>query len=245
MRNLSLEWKEMETTINVYIGYDQREDLAYQVCRASILKHCGPETNIFKIEPIVQDWLRAKSIYTRQKDIFASTDFSLTRFLTPYLNNYEGYAIFMDLDFVVTGNLLKEVDMSIKKDNDKAVWLVKHDYISRVQRKMDNKIQHAYPKKNWSSFMIFDCAHPAMRTLTPEYINQATSQDLHQFRWINEKLVGELPIDFNFLVGEYNKSKKLPLCLHFTLGLPFVGEIFTNDYLDVWNQYEKEYQETR
>lgn len=232
----------MNNPINIYAGYDQREDLAYQVLRYSILKHCGDEVGVYKIEPIVQDWLRAKRLYTRQKDIFASTDFSLTRFLTPYLNNYEGYAIFMDLDFIVTRNLLDEIVEVIDQDPHKAVWVVKHSYISKVQKKMDGKVQHAYPMKNWSSFMVFNCSHPAVRALTPQYINAATSQDLHQFRWIDHQLIAELPIDFNFLVGEYDKPKKLPLCLHFTLGLPFVGEIFTNDYLDVWNKYEREYQ---
>lgn len=229
--------------LNIYIGYDQREDLAYQVLRYSLLKNCGPEANVYRLEPIIQDWLRARRIYTRQKDVFASTDFSLTRFLTPYLNNFEGVAVFMDLDFLVTRDLVKSLKKIITEDPTKAVWVVKHSYISKTTTKMDNKVQHVYPKKNWSSFMVFNCSHPAVQTLTPSFINKAQASELHQFKWVDEADIGELPREFNYLVGEYPLiDDPLPLCLHFTLGLPFIGEMFTRDYLDVWNKYEKEYQ---
>lgn len=237
--------------INIYVGYDAREDSAYQVCRQSILKH-SPDANVYSITPIVQDWLRANRVYTRTKDVFASTDFSLTRFLTPYLNNYEGWAVFMDCDFLVTGDLIKSLQR-YTKDDTKAVHCVQHGYIPRTQQKMDNKLQTVYPRKNWSSFMLFNCAHPALKNLTPTYVNTAPSADLHQFKWATDDLIGELPRKFNFLVGEngYNPpdhdadaiiaaTEKTPLCLHYTLGLEIVGELITANYAKLWWKAYKE-----
>lgn len=220
---------------HVVLGYDSSEDVAYQVAQHSLSVH-NPNIDVC---PLIQDCLRAGGIYTRTKDEKASTDFSLTRFLVPFLMEYQGYSIFADCDFLFTGDLDEIWDYTYSQGA--AVYVVKHDYTPKSLTKMNGQQQHVYPKKNWSSFMLFDCAHPALRVLTPSYVNTAHPSDLHQFKWIDESLVGELPLKFNFLVGEYDKPDTTPLALHYTLGVPDVFEnTFTSDYADLWRRYRDE-----
>lgn len=241
----------------VMIGYDRREDIVYQVAKDTLNK----TTPGVKVVPLIQDSLREQRIYTRAKDINGSTDFSLTRFLTPFLASGSRWAMFVDCDFVFTQDINKVfetimVDL-LKADQQKrsapAVWVVKHDYQSKTSTKMGMQKQFSYPKKNWSSFMVFDCHHPALSILTPSFVNKATPADLHQFNWIDPLLVGELPVTFNFLVGEYEApdanaqtlllpTKNTPVCLHYTLGVSVFEDVYTNDYLPLWNRLRDEFE---
>ena len=218
----------MRKNVKIYVGFDSREDIAWQVCRLSLLRHAS---SIIEICPLKQQALRELGLYTRGPDK-ASTEFSLTRFLTPYLAAHDGWTIFVDCDFLFTANVLKVLDGT---DRSKAVYVVKHDYTPAKTMKMDGRVQTAYPRKNWSSFMLFNNAHPQVKALTPEVVNHESPGFLHRFGWVrNDELIGELPLTWNFLEGEYPKQVQTPNAIHFTNGGPWFSNKQNVDYADLW-----------
>lgn len=213
----------------VFIGYDSREDLAWQVCQHSLLRHSGGNVDVI---PLRQSDLRELGLYTRPHDLGASTEFSLTRFLTPYLAAQSGWVVFCDCDFLFTVDI-REVFESL--DPTKALYCVKHDYRPAYRVKMDGKPQAVYPRKNWSSFMLFNCDHPDVRALSPEVVNTATAAFLHRFEWVNDDSdIGELDLDWNFLDGEYPKPDYIPRVIHFTNGGPWFEQWQDCDFADLW-----------
>lgn len=213
----------------IFVGYDSREEIAWQVCRHSLLRNSKTELDIV---PLRQSVLREQGLYTRSYDIGASTEFSLTRFLTPYLAGPSGWAVFCDCDFLFTSDIN---DVLADLDPSKALYCVHHDYTPNYRVKMDGKPQAIYPRKNWSSFMIFNCAHPDVRALTPEVVNSAPPSFLHRFEWINDdSSIGALDADWNFLEGEYPKPDYVPRVIHFTNGGPWFHEWKDCDFADLW-----------
>ena len=143
----------------VFVGYDTREDIAYQVCEHSI-KRFNKETEVV---PLVQKDLRDQKLYWREVDKLASTEFTFTRFLIPHLCNYKGWALFCDSDVV----FLEDVDNLFALADDKyAVMCVKHDYTPKPGVKMDGQVQTVYPRKNWSSVVLWNCGHPSNEKAT-------------------------------------------------------------------------------
>ena len=215
----------------VFVGYDSREDIAWQVCRHSVVRHSAERAEVI---PLRQNVLRELGLYTRPHDLGASTEFSLTRFLTPYLAADSGWAIFCDCDFLFTtdvSSVLSELDPS------KAVYCVQHDYTPTYRVKMDGKAQAIYPRKNWSSFMIFNCEHPDVKALTPAVVNTATAAYLHRFEWISDdSAIGALELDWNYLEGEYPKPDHTPRVIHYTNGGPWFEEWQNCDFADLWLQ---------
>lgn len=215
--------------VKVFVGYDSREDIAWQVCRHSLLRHAGEDVTAI---PIRQDVLRELGLYTRPVDAKASTEFSLTRFLTPYLAAQSGWVVFCDCDFLFTSDV-REVLSGL--DPAKAVYCVQHDYKPAHSIKMDGKAQAIYPRKNWSSFMVLNCDHPDVRALTPALVNSAAPAFLHRFEWVTDaEHIGALDIGWNFLVGEYEKPAKTPRVLHYTVGGPWFDEWQDCDYSELW-----------
>lgn len=216
-------------TTKIFVGYDSREDIAWQVCRQSLLRHAGEGVEVC---PLRQPALRELGLYTRPADAGASTEFSLTRFLTPYLAAQSGWVIFCDCDFLFTGDV-RDVFQSL--DPSKAVYCVQHDYTPAHAVKMDGKQQTAYPRKNWSSFMVFNCDHPDVRALTPEVVNSAPPAYLHRFEWIKDPAaIGALNVEWNFLEGEYSKPDQIPRVIHYTNGGPWFEQWQDCDYADLW-----------
>lgn len=226
----------MAEPLRVYIGWDGREKLNFDICAFSIIKHASIPVDIV---PLKQKTLRKAKLYTRPVDEKAATEFSLTRFLSPYLNMYKGWAIFMDCDMIITRDI---AEIAKHYDKDYAVKVVKHDYTPRQQIKMDGKEQTVYPRKNWSSFILWNCEHPSLKSLTPDYINnkKTTPADLHRFTWLKDMEIGALPIEYNFLVGDYDISPALPFNIHHTNGSPLFPGYENVDYADVWNKYKDE-----
>lgn len=213
----------------IFVGYDSREDIAWQVCRHSIERHSSDQIAVY---PLRQPTLRDLGLYTRPIDINASTEFSLTRFLTPYISAHGGWTLFVDCDFVFTRALDTLFD---SLSADKAVYVVKHEYRPANITKMDGKAQTIYPRKNWSSFMVFNGSHPAVRALTPDVVNSASPAYLHRFEWVgSDDAIGELPLEWNFLEGEYPKPHLIPAAIHFTNGGPWFDEWQDVDYADIW-----------
>lgn len=224
--------------LKVFIGYDSREDIAWQVARHSILRHAKDGV---AVHPIRQPALRDLGLYTRPIDQNATTEFSLTRFLTPYLAaQSQGWVVFSDCDFLYTTdvrNVLEGLDPA------KAVYVVQHDYEPAHAVKMDGKAQTTYPRKNWSSFMVFNCGHPDVQALTPDVVNSATPAFLHRFEWVGDDAdIGALDLDWNFLEGEYPAMKTAtPRVIHYTNGGPWFTEWQDVDYGDLWRAEEALY----
>lgn len=214
--------------MKVYVGYDSREDIAWQVARHSLLRHASPALPVF---PLRQASLRELGLYTRAIDARASTEFSITRFLTPFLAATDGWSIFTDCDFLFTADIRS---LAASLDPRKAVHVVKHDYTPALAIKMDGKAQHVYPRKNWSSFIAFNGAHPAVRALTPAAVNAAEPAYLHRFAWVEDEDIGTLDRGWNFLVGEYPKPRSLPQAIHYTNGGPWFDNHVNVDYGDLW-----------
>lgn len=215
--------------LKIYIGWDPREDLAWEVCRYSLLTR-ALHTPIDVI-PLVQSDLRARGIYKRPVDNLASTEFSLTRFLTPSLAGERGFAVFVDCDFLFLediNNVLNEIDPI------KAVSVVKHEYLPKEGIKMDGCIQHTYPRKNWSSLMVFNCEHPTVKKLTPQLVNSAEPSFLHQFKWVDDAEIGSLSIAWNYLEGWYPSSAFDLKAIHYTRGGPWFGHMKNCDFASEW-----------
>ena len=216
--------------MKIFVGWDSREDIAYQVCRASLLKHTSVELDIV---PIKQKHMREKNLFWREHDPLSSTEFTFTRFLVPYLAGYKGWAVFMDCDFMWRGDVATVLDYC---DYSNAVMVVKHNYNPPERVKMDGAVQTQYPRKNWSSFMLINCGHEQVqKNLTLETVNTATGLYLHRLQWATNDCIGELPVAYNYLEGWHTKDDcPNPLAVHFTRGGPWFRDYMNVEYGDEW-----------
>lgn len=206
--------------LKVFIGYDSRETVAYHVCAHSILSRANAPVSVIPLA------LHMLPMFRRERDILQSTEFAFTRFLVPYLSGFEGVSIFMDCDMLVRCDINEILD-NINLAND--VSCVKHDYTPKTETKFLGQVQSAYPRKNWSSVMVFNNAK--CRILTPELVNNASGAFLHRFQWAEN--VGELGSEWNHLVGEYDPNPKAKI-VHFTLGTPCFPGYEDQEYADLW-----------
>jgi hypothetical protein len=210
---------------SVYIGYDSRESVAFYTLAHSILRRAsGPVS----ITPLMRSQLG--SLYTRPRGPTESTEFALTRFLVPALSGYRGWALFMDCDMLCRADIL-QLQAQIDRQPDKAVLVCQHDYVPKTERKFLDQIQTRYPRKNWSSVMIFN--NERCKVLTPEYVNSASGLDLHRFNWLQDSQIGALPLEWNWLVGEYPYRADARI-VHYTLGGPYFDEYRDCDYAAEW-----------
>ena len=222
----------MSAAFKIFIGYDSREKIAFHVLSHSIISNA---TIPVTITPINLNNL--KRFYNRAKAKKHSTEFSISRFLTPYLSNYKGYSLYLDCDFVMLGDVGKLFKF-ILKQSYKTVWCVKHkDYIPKDKIKFLREKQLPYAKKNWSSFMIFNNAK--CKILTPSLVSKASGLYLHQFKWTKEKSIGSLPRNWNILVGEQKFPKKIN-ALHYTLGGPYFKRHAKCQGAKFWFKYKKQ-----
>ena len=216
--------------INVFIGYDSKEKSAFNVLSYSILKN---STKPVAITPIYLN--NIKDDFVRERNNLSSTEFSFSRFIIPHLMNYQGWALFMDCDMLMRTDIN---ELWRLRDDRYAVQVCKHDYVPKNSTKFLGQKQTAYPKKNWSSFMLMNCKKCTQ--LTPNYVNRATGLELHQYKWLEtEELIGDLPLDWNWLVGEYDYKPEAKN-VHYTEGGPWFKEYENVDYADEWFDAYKE-----
>jgi len=218
--------------INVFIGYDSKEKVAFSVLAYSILRN---STKPVTITPVYLP--NIKDDFVRERNNLSSTEFSFSRFMVPHLMNYKGWAVFMDCDQLMLGDI---ADLWRMRDDKYAVQLCKHDYEPEEDKKFLGQVQTKYEKKNWSSFMLMNCNKCS--ELTPDYVNSATGLQLHQFKWLeSEELIGELPLEWNWLVDEpgYNTKSKVNN-IHFTKGGPWFKEYANCSYSELWREYHTE-----
>jgi len=216
--------------INVFIGYDSKERVAYNVLSHSIIQN---STKPVAITPIALN--NIKDDFVRERNNLSSTEFSFSRFIIPHLMNYRGWALFMDCDMLMFEDI---AELWRLRDDKYAVQVCKHDYTPKNTTKFLGQTQTAYPKKNWSSFMLMNCAKCS--ALTPDYVNSATGLELHQFKWLEgDHLIGDLPLEWNWLVGEYDHKEDVNN-VHFTEGGPWFKEYKDVDYSQDWFYNYKE-----
>lgn len=218
----------------IYVGYDSREHEAYEVLRESIIRF----NNKYDIIPIVQPALRRAGLYRRtirfdsdatsrtRIDEFDgrpfSTDFTFSRFLIPALNQYDGWALFMDSDMFVRADI-GELFETYGKNEEYAVQVVKHDYNPSETKKMDGQIQQNYNRKNWSSFILWNCAHVSNLNLTVDDVNTKTGGWLHGFSWLKNEEIGSIHPEWNWLDG-WSSENISPKNVHFTTGGPWFDD---------------------
>ena len=210
--------------IRIFIGYDEGEKIAFHVLAESIRKQSSEPISITPI-----DLTTIRNHFIRDKQSNQSTEFAFSRFMVPYLSNYEGWSIFMDCDMLLRTDINELWKL---KDEDYAVMCVKHDYEPKQDVKFRGAKNEKFPKKNWSSLMLMNNAK--CKLLTPEYVRTASGLELHQFKWLeSERDIGAIPKTWNWLVGEYEYN---PLAnnVHFTLGGPYFYDYVNCDYSKEW-----------
>lgn len=207
----------MHDQLDVFIGYDPREAVAYHVCSNSIIRHA---TKPVVIHPLA---LKNLSGYAENHNTASglttyepTNQFIFSRFLVPSLMGFKGWAVFVDGDMILRDDISKLFDLS---DSTKAIQVVKHDYKTKSATKYLNQPNGDYPRKNWSSVMLWNCGHFSHRHLTQENVAKATGSYLHRFEWIPDDKIGELPKEWNWLPDEYGANKDAKL-IHPTLGTP-------------------------
>lgn len=220
-----------DQVINIFIGYDRRLPVA-----SSVLMHSITKRSSLPVRFCLLNLDNLKGIYKREVNPLQSTEFSFSRFLTPYMSNYSGWSIFMDNDIIALEDIAKLWEM---RDDKYAVMCVKHDHVPPLEKKFMDAPQTKYAKKNWSSVLMFN--NDKCRALTLDYVNEATGMQLHQFKWLNDdNLIGEIPPQWNILV-DYHHPEGKPCLLHYTDGGPFYP-----DYQDCSfnNEWYKEFIES-
>ena len=210
--------------IRVFVGYDPREAVAYGVLAHSINARASQPVAIV---PVMLSQLRG--VHRRERNPLQSTDFSFSRFLTPWLCDYRGWAIFMDCDMLVLDDI---ASLWALRDERHAVQVVKHHHVPKEEVKFLGARQSKYEKKNWSSVMLMNCER--CTTLTPEYVDSASGLELHQFKWLkDDRLIGEVPGRWNHLVG-YDAPRSDAALVHFTIGGPYFHEYRDCEYAQQW-----------
>lgn len=235
----------MTEPLPVYIGFDGSQELASQVCEFSLrrrssiplivrhlmvdaVKDAGAYDRPFHTE-------NGQRIDDRDGKPF-STDFSFSRFLIPALQLYQGWALFCDGDFL----WLEDVKELLGWANPAyAVMCVHHKHNPTLAeiaaRKMDGREQTKYFRKNWSSLVLWNCAHPANRGITANVVNHQPGQWLHAFEWLDNNLIGSLPHRWNWLSGINEQPKRERIAaVHYTLGGPWFERCQDVPYAQTW-----------
>lgn len=214
-----------EKILRIFVGFDPVESVAWHTMVHSIFKRASVP---IAVTPLYLGNLG--DVYTRPRDPRQSNQFSFTRFLVPFLSDYSGWSVYFDCDMMLRADIKTLFDLA---DPDKAVMVVKHAYEPRDNIKYLGARQHRYAKKNWSSVMLFN--NGRCRALTPEYVNTAPGLDLHQFKWLeSESLIGELPVEWNWLVGEYESAPAGVKNVHWTVGGPYFRDYADADFAHEW-----------
>lgn len=214
--------------IKVFIGYDPVESVAWHVMAHSILARSSKPVALIPINLV-----NLRDIFHRVRDPKQSNEFSFSRFLVPYLANYQGYALFFDCDMMLRTDI-NTIFEEVEKDPGKAVYVVKHDYQPKDDIKYLNTVQYSYPRKNWSSVVLWNCAHPSNKRVTLDYVNQATAMELHRFMWLEDEEIGALNVRWNWLVGEYDEPPQDVKNVHWTVGGPYFNEYASADFSSEW-----------
>lgn len=231
----------------VYIGFDSREAIASDIAASSISRHTRHPIKFYYLK---HRKLRSAGFFKRTWMVDAdsgnwrdlvdgkpfSTEFSHTRFLIPELQKFKGWALFMDADMIFHQHDISK--LFAKCDPKYAIMCVKHQHEHQINKdgdKMDGRAQLKYFRKNWSSFVLWNCSHPSNRELTKEKINFMTGRDLHAFNWLKDEEIGALSFNYNYISGISPILSDKPHVLHYTEGGPWFDECKNVPYADLWD----------
>ena len=205
------------------VGFDQREAIAYHVFCQSVIDLATVPVHFVPL---------AENSLNQYKELHAdgSNRFIYSRFLTPYLMNFSGWAIYADGDMVCQADISELWSL---RDESKAVQVVKHDYKTKSIKKYLGNINEDYPRKNWSSLILWNCAHPENSILTPDFIQGQPGSYLHRFSWLKDDLIGKLAAEWNWLAIEYPENPNAKI-IHYTLGTPCFKDYANESMSDVW-----------
>lgn len=241
---------------SIHIGYDGREHDAYIVACRSLMRH-SPDAildsrriadrtiDTIHIKPIRLSAVRHSGQYWRShrringqlwdeiSQAPMSTEFAISRFLTPHLSDATEWAMFADCDIMARCDIARLFDLA---DERFAVMCVKHAPVAAAKSKMDGQAQLAYARKCWSSVMLFNMAHPAIRALSLTAVNYRTGRWLHGLQWIDDSLIGELPLAWNWMPG-VSPAVRDPALVHFTMGVPSMSGWEKQPFADEWKDY--------
>jgi lipopolysaccharide biosynthesis glycosyltransferase len=211
--------------IRLFIGYDSREAVVHHVCVNSIVRHASQPV---AVTPLA---LRNLGGYVElHRD--GSNQFTYSRFLVPHLADWAGWALYIDGDMLLRSDI---AELWKLRDEGKALLCVHHQYNTKLHEKYLGAKNEDYPRKNWSSVVLWNCAHPANRCLTPQFVQQATGAQLHRFTWLPDELIGELPREWNWLPDELGPNTQAKL-LHWTLGAPCFAEFTHAPMAEEWHE---------
>jgi len=216
----------MSEKINIYVGFDQKEAVAYHVFCQSLIDNSSLP---LKISPMA---LKNLEKYD-EKHTDRSNDFVYSRFLIPFLNNFNGWALFVDGDMICQSDIKELFDL---RDDSKAVMVVKHNYETKQEKKYLGNINENYPRKNWSSVILWNCNHSKHKILTPTFVSEQTGKFLHRFSWLEDKDIGELPLEWNWLAIEYEDNTNAKI-IHYTLGTPCFSDYKNTAMAEIWYKY--------
>ena len=209
--------------IKIAVGYDPRESVAFHVYISSIVNKSSTPVSIIPLA------LNNLTDY-KEGHLDGSNQFIYSRFLVPHLMNFEGWALFIDGDMLIRTDINELWKL---RDPTKAVQCVHHEYKTKAKRKYLGSINEDYPRKNWSSVVLWNCAHPSNQILTPSKVSESNGSYLHRFSWLTDDLIGELPIEWNWLPDEFGVNNEAKL-LHWTLGTPCFEDCKCVDMADEW-----------
>jgi len=211
--------------IPIFIGYDPREAVAYHTCANSIIRHASKPVAIIPLAlNLIEDYTETHTD--------GSNQFIYSRFLVPHLMDYTGHAIFIDGDMIVRSDIAELWQWRHKQYD---VQVVKHNYETCMTEKYLGSKNENYPRKNWSSVIIWNCESPANKQLTPEFVQRSTGAELHRFTWVKDEHIGDLPAEWNWLPDEYGPNINADL-LHYTLGAPCFHDFATTPMADEWHR---------
>jgi hypothetical protein len=217
------------TMIRIFVGFDQRESIAYHVFCQSVIDTASRPVSITPLA------LNTLSGY-KEAHTDGSNAFIYSRFLTPFLTGFDGWAIFADGDMVCREDIAGLWNL---RDSRFALQVVKHDYKTKAKVKYLGNRNEDYPRKNWSSLMLINCSHPKHRILTPEFLQTKSGKFLHRFEWLDDDEIGDLPASWNWLTTEYDDNHGASL-LHYTLGTPCFRDYRDAPMAEIWHSaYER------
>jgi lipopolysaccharide biosynthesis glycosyltransferase len=211
--------------IDVFIGYDPREAIAYHTCVNSIIRHSSKPVRLIPLAlNLLEDY--------DEHHTDGSNHFIYSRFLVPYLCGFSGHALYIDGDMILRDDIYKLWEL---RETGRDVQVVKHDYQTKMSEKYLGSKNENYPRKNWSSVILWNCGNHPNRKLTPEYIQKSTGKHLHRFEWIDDDRIGDLPKEWNWLPDEYGANPDAKL-VHYTLGTPSFYDFATTPMGDEWHR---------
>ena len=215
----------MVEPVDIVVGFDQKEDVAYHTFVQSVINTATLPVRFLPLN------INSLSTYKEVHED-GSNNFIYSRFLVPYLLNFKGWAIYADGDMVCLEDIKKLWDL---RDENYAVQVVKHNYKTKITKKYLGHKNEDYPRKNWSSLILWNCKHPSHKVLTPKFIQKQSGAYLHRFSWIKDNEIGELIKEWNWLAMEYEEKDDINL-IHYTIGTPCFKEYENTSLASYWKK---------